>query len=306
MFEQWFRVTLEKASATQGGAHHGWDLGCQRRPVLHHRNDVMSEASLTQGEGKPYEDRAEISVVIANLSFQVVLPGATKRLERAHFVALGFGHECSSEGDHFGAVPRGIGAQLVGDTGEQCLCSRRIHLRSGNHRLIGARLVDRDSLAVLSCEQKSWLQFGGSIVPVPGKKAEFTGQHQHVRTQPSRPELLRLFECSGVGLLRLVEAVGISQCHAEKEVREPVSGLIVPRIEGEGDSTPRQQERFPVTTLGLHRDRQCRQTPDGHRRTFGPLGNCECSPGGGLSANKVASEDPTVARVGMQKGLVLE
>ena len=159
---------------------------------------------------------------------------------------------------------------------------------------------------MLSCEEQSWLQLGGGIVPIPGKKAEFTGQHQHVRKQPGRAELLRLFEGLGVGVLRLVQAVGISQCHAKKEVWEPVSGLIVPRIEGEGDSTLRQQERFPVATLGLHGDRQCRQTPDGHRRASGPLGNCECSPGCGLSAKKVASEDTTVARVGMQKGLVLE
>jgi hypothetical protein len=159
---------------------------------------------------------------------------------------------------------------------------------------------------VLGCEEQSWLQLGGGIVPIPGKEAKFTGEHQHVRKQPGRPELLRLFEGPGVGVLRLLEAVGVSQCHAKKEMWVPESGLIVVRLEGEGDSTVRQRERFPVPTLGLHGDRQCRQPPDGHRRAPSPLSDCECSSGCGLSSNKVAGERTTVARLGQHKGLVLE
>jgi hypothetical protein len=74
--EQSFAVTLEKASAAQGGAHHGGDLGRQSSAGFYDTNDVVSEVDSTMSESEPYQGRAEIAVVVADLALDVVLPEA--------------------------------------------------------------------------------------------------------------------------------------------------------------------------------------------------------------------------------------
>jgi hypothetical protein len=102
------------------------------------------------------------------------------------------------------------------------------------------------------CKEQSRLELGGGIIPIPRKEAELTTEHQHVRKQPGRPELLGLRDGVRVGFLRLSEAVGVGQRHAEKEVWVPEPGLVLGRIKREADSTAGRSKRFRIPTLSFH------------------------------------------------------